>query len=164
MANDMYVNMWASALTAARRKKIIFTNGCFDVFHAGHMFLFSQMRFRHPNGLIVVGVNDDYSVRRLKGPERPINCAEDRLFVLQGCKYIDFALPFGEDTPENIVLVLRPDVIVKGEDYKGKEIVGADHVKSWGGQVELVPIYRNISSTGILEKGRKKCRKRKPKA
>ena len=129
---------------------IVFTNGCFDILHAGHvMYLEQAARY---GDILIVAVNSDDSVRRLKGPSRPINAICDRLAVLSGLQAIDYLVVFEEDTPESLVKSIKPDVLVKGSDYEGKTVVGADYVQSYGGKVILIPVLENHSTTGIIKK------------
>tara|TARA_R110002124_G_scaffold199513_1_gene366335 strand:- start:163 stop:549 length:387 start_codon:yes stop_codon:yes gene_type:complete len=103
--------------------KTIFTNGCFDVLHRGH---FELLKFCHSLGKVVVGINTDESVKRLKGEERPFFSEQDRKFMLESCKYVDEVLLFEEDTPYDLIKKVKPDIIVKGGDYKSAEVVGSD--------------------------------------
>ena len=131
-------------------KQIVFTNGCFDVLHAGHV---DYLRFARSKGdALVVGVNDDASVTRLKGPSRPVNPLADRMAVLAALEFVDVVVPFSEDTPERLVREVTPQVLVKGEDYRGKTVVGADWVESHGGQVVLAPFLAGRSTTSMLER------------
>lgn len=131
-------------------KRVVFTNGCFDVLHAGHV---SYLRFARTRGdVLVVGVNDDPSVARLKGPERPVNSLEDRLAVLSALEVVDAVIAFGEDTPKALVELVSPDVLVKGEDYADQPVVGREWVESHGGQVVLAPLLEGRSTTGILDR------------
>ena len=140
----------SARLEAWRRegKRIVFTNGCFDVLHAGHV---SYLRFARARGdVLVVGVNDDASVACLKGPERPVNPLADRLLVLGALEVVDAVIAFGEDTPRDLVEFVSPDVLVKGEDYVDQPVVGREWVESHGGQVVLAPLLEGRSTTGIL--------------
>ncbi|MEM9803304.1 MAG: D-glycero-beta-D-manno-heptose 1-phosphate adenylyltransferase, partial [Planctomycetota bacterium] len=133
-------------------KRVVFTNGCFDVLHAGHV---DYLRFARSRGdVLIVGVNDDASVARLKGPTRPVNGLEDRLTVLAALESVDAVVPFDEDTPKALVEQVSPDVLVKGEDYKDKPVVGREWVEAHGGQVVLAPLLAGRSTTGILERAR----------
>jgi D-beta-D-heptose 7-phosphate kinase / D-beta-D-heptose 1-phosphate adenosyltransferase len=133
------------------RLRVVFTNGCFDVLHAGHV---QYLRFARSQGdALVVGVNDDDSVRRMKGPSRPVNPLEDRLEVLAGLEMVDAVTAFTEDTPKNIVERVSPNVLVKGEDWKDKGVVGREWVESHGGVVVLAPLLAGRSTTAILERG-----------
>jgi rfaE bifunctional protein nucleotidyltransferase chain/domain len=130
--------------------KIVFTNGCFDIIHRGHVEL---LRFaRYLGDVLVVGLNDDESVRRLKGKNRPINTLEDRAFVLLSIRWVDFVVPFSEDTPERIIREISPDVLVKGGDYRIEDIAGADFVLSKGGRVEIFNYLEGYSTTSIIKK------------
>lgn len=130
--------------------KIVFTNGCFDIIHRGHVEL---LRFAKSLGdVLVVGLNDDESVRRLKGKNRPINTLEDRAFVLLSIRWVDFVVPFSEDTPERIIREISPDVLVKGGDYRIEDIAGADFVLSKGGRVEIFNYLEGYSTTSIIKK------------
>lgn len=131
-------------------RSIVFTNGCFDVLHAGHVH--SLGRCAELGDFVVVGLNSDASVTRLKGPGRPINRAEDRADVLLALKAVDAVVIFEEDTPEEIIRLVRPDILVKGADYAGKEVVGQTFVESLGGRVELVAFKTGLSTTGIINK------------
>lgn len=135
-------------------KKVVFTNGCFDIIHAGHISLLSAAK--KLGEILVVGVNSDASVKRLKGDNRPINALKDRISVLQAIADIDFIIVFGEegsDTPLQIILDLVPDVLVKGSDYSEETVIGAEIVRSNGGFVYLHEIVTGLSSTNILKKG-----------
>ncbi|MDT7904806.1 MAG: D-glycero-beta-D-manno-heptose 1-phosphate adenylyltransferase [Candidatus Caldipriscus sp.] len=130
--------------------KIVFTNGCFDIIHRGHVEL---LKFARSLGdVLVVGLNDDESVRRLKGKNRPINTLEDRAFVLLSIRWVDFVVPFSEDTPERIIREISPDVLVKGGDYRIENIAGADFVLSKGGRVEIFNYLEGYSTTSIIKK------------
>jgi len=138
------------ALDEERRagRKIVFTNGVFDMLHAGHVR--SLAAAASLGDVLVVGLNDDASVRRLKGDKRPIVPLEQRGEVLAALSCVGFVAPFSEDTPEKIIQVVRPDVLVKGRDYEGKLVVGADFVQSYGGRVELVPMVPGISTSDLV--------------
>ncbi len=140
------------ALEEARAagETIVFTNGCFDILHAGHVGYLEQAR-AHGDRL-VLAVNDDDSVRRLKGAGRPINPVERRMAVLAGLVAVDWVVPFSEDTPEALIRAVKPDVLVKGGDYTPETVVGADFVKSYGGRVELMPFLDRCSTTLIVDK------------
>jgi D-beta-D-heptose 7-phosphate kinase/D-beta-D-heptose 1-phosphate adenosyltransferase len=135
----------------AAKKRIVFTNGCFDVLHPGHVDLLS--RARAFGDLLVVGLNDDASVRRLKGDGRPVNDLRARATVLGALAAVDYVVAFAEDTPAEILRRVRPDVLVKGEDWQDKGVVGREFVESYGGRVELVPLVPGHSTTRILEWG-----------
>jgi rfaE bifunctional protein nucleotidyltransferase chain/domain len=143
------------ALPALRRTarqlgwKVVFTNGCFDLLHVGHLRLLEVAR--EHGDLLVVAVNSDASVARLKGPTRPIVPEVDRAAMLCGLEPVDFVTVFDEDTPLAAVVALRPDVLVKGGDYRRADIVGAREVEGWGGEVVVVPTVAGRSTTGLIE-------------
>jgi D-beta-D-heptose 7-phosphate kinase/D-beta-D-heptose 1-phosphate adenosyltransferase len=130
-------------------RKIVFTNGCFDLLHVGHVHLLT--RARALGDVLVVAVNSDASVRRLKGEGRPVVQASDRVAVLAALDAVSMVVVFEEDTPLETIRLLRPDVLVKGGDYTEETIVGADLVRAWGGRVETVPLVAGRSTTGLLE-------------
>lgn len=132
------------------RKPIVFTNGCFDILHAGHVEYLE--RARSLGACLVVGVNDDESVKRLKGPSRPINPLEQRARVLAALACVDLVIPFSEDTPLQLITTLNPNILVKGADYKVEEIVGADYVLKSGGRVETIVLVEGVSTTAIIAK------------
>jgi D-beta-D-heptose 7-phosphate kinase/D-beta-D-heptose 1-phosphate adenosyltransferase len=131
-------------------KKIVMTNGCFDVLHAGHVVYLN--RAKQLGDYLIVAVNSDESVRKLKGSKRPIHSLEARMQVLASLSSVDFVLPFTEDTPERLLALIRPDVLAKGGDYDIEGVVGADFVKSYGGEVVVLPSHFDYSTTRILEK------------
>lgn len=131
-------------------RRIVFTNGCFDIIHAGHVKYLAEAK--KLGDILFLGLNSDQSVRRLKGASRPINSEADRASVLSALRSIDYVVVFGEDTPENIIRTIRPDVLVKGGDYKIENIVGADFVKSEGGEVVTIDFVAGKSTTKIIEK------------
>ena len=131
-------------------KSIVFTNGCFDILHAGHV---QYLRFARRQGdLLVVGVNGDDSVTRLKGVGRPIFPLVDRLEMLAGLEAVDYVIPFDADTPRELIAAIRPDVLVKGQDYEGREVVGRDLVEARGGRVALAPFLAGRSTSQIVAK------------
>ena len=131
-------------------EKLVMTNGCFDLVHRGHLEYLKEAR-RLGNKLIVA-INDDESIKRLKGNKRPINNLSDRSLLLSSLKFVDWVLPFSEDTPELLYKAILPDVLVKGADYEGENIVGADHIIKNGGKVKLIELSKNYSSTNLIEK------------
>lgn len=131
-------------------QRVAFTNGCFDVLHAGHVQYLQEARAQAD--VLVVGLNSDASVRRLKGNARPINPVEAREQVLAGLQAVDFVTVFEESTPLSLIQTLRPDVLVKGADYRADEVVGAEFVESYGGRVHLARLRPGFSTTGVLEK------------
>lgn len=131
-------------------KRIVFTNGCFDIIHSGHIYYLTEAK--KYGDLLIIGLNTDDSVSRLKGPSRPINRQHDRATVLAALKPVDYVCFFDEDTPMELIKFLNPDVLVKGADYKEEEVVGADFVKSQGGEVVLIPFVEGKSTTNIINK------------
>lgn len=140
---------WREAQRAAGRS-VVFTNGVFDLLHPGHVDLL--VGARRLGGALVVGLNSDDSVRRLKGPDRPVRGENDRAYVLAALGAVDAVVVFEQDTPLELIRTLRPDVLVKGGDYSESTIVGAADVRSWGGTVEVVPLTPGHSTTSILER------------
>ncbi len=131
---------------------VVFTNGCFDLLHPGHISLLYQARSL--GARLVVGLNSDDSVRRLKGPQRPILAGQDRAAMLSALACVDLVVQFDEDTPMELIRALKPDVLVKGADYRRDQVVGGDVVESYGGRVELVQLVEGYSTTGITQKMR----------
>jgi D-beta-D-heptose 7-phosphate kinase/D-beta-D-heptose 1-phosphate adenosyltransferase len=130
--------------------RIVFTNGCFDILHAGHIrYLESAAAC---GNRLVIGVNDDASVRRLKGETRPINVLDSRLYLLASLSCVDAVVPFAEDTPLDLITLLRPDILAKGGDYTPETIVGAKEVMGWGGRVEVIPFVAGFSTTRLENK------------
>lgn len=135
-------------------KKIVFTNGCFDILHVGHKRYLQQAASL--GDILVVGVNSDESVRRLKGPNRPVNSEHDRAEILCALGFIDYVAIFSEDTPYELIKKIQPDVLVKGGDYKPEEVVGRDIVEERGGRLELIQFIEGKSTTNIINKINKK--------
>lgn len=133
-----------------RNKKIVFTNGCFDILHAGHVWYLQKAA--EYGDILIVGVNSDASVRKLKGQDRPVNHLQDRLTVLAGLESVSYIVVFEQETPEELIHQIRPDVLVKGAEYKGKFIAGAEFVKANGGEVVLLPMLKDHSTTNIILK------------
>lgn len=137
---------------------IVFTNGCFDILHAGHIKYLESASMLGQR--MIVAVNEDESVKKLKGPTRPINVLDSRLYLLASLSCIDGVVPFAEDTPLEVIKWLRPDILVKGGDYSPDDIVGAQEVTGWGGKVKVIPFVDGFSTTRlesrILELHRKK--------
>jgi rfaE bifunctional protein nucleotidyltransferase chain/domain len=132
-----------------QRKRIVFTNGVFDVLHRGHVDYLAKARSF--GDVLIVGLNNDRSVRRLKGPTRPVQRQADRAAILLALRSVDFVVLFGEETPDKLIQEVRPDVLVKGADYRLSEIVGAHFVKSCGGLVRTVPLTRGRSTSRLLK-------------
>ena len=141
-----------AAVARARRhgERIVFTNGCFDILHAGHVGYLNEAR--ELGDRLIVAVNDDDSVRRLKGDQRPVNRLEQRIRVLEGLASVDWVVPFSEDTPETLIAEIRPDVLVKGGDYAVRDVVGADVVRGYGGDVRVLGWVENCSTTDIVDR------------
>jgi D-beta-D-heptose 7-phosphate kinase / D-beta-D-heptose 1-phosphate adenosyltransferase len=129
-------------------RRIVFTNGCFDILHHGHVTYLQ--RAKALGDVLVVGVNADESIRRLKGPDRPINCLEDRLGVLAGLGCIDHVASFDENTPERLIKAVRPDIFVKGGDYTRDTLPEAALVEELGGRVVILPLLENRSTSNIV--------------
>jgi len=140
-----------AARVAALPHPLVFTNGCFDVLHRGHVTYLAQAR--DLGKALVVGVNSDASVKRLgKGDDRPLNSQDDRMAVLAALQAVDLVVVFDEDTPLNLILDCRPDVLVKGGDWSPDKIVGAHEVQGWGGAVHSIPFLHQHSTTSLLNK------------
>ena len=131
-------------------KKIVFTNGCFDLLHVGHVRYLQEAR--QLGDLLVVGVNSDASVKRLKGPTRPVQIENDRAEILAALAAVDFTVIFTEDTPENLIHKVKPDILVKGGDWQIEQIVGAPFVQSYGGKVMSLQFVDGKSTTKLIEK------------
>ncbi len=134
-------------------RKIVFTNGCFDILHEGHVRYLADARSL--GDLLIVGLNSDASVTRLKGSERPINPEKSRAWVLGSLTVVDHVVLFDTDTPEDLIHTIRPDILVKGGDWSVDQIVGGPFVSSYGGQVRSLPFHTGFSTTGLVEKIRK---------
>ena len=130
-------------------KRVVFTNGCFDILHVGHIRYLREAKSL--GDILVVGLNSDASVRSLK-PGRPVNREADRAEVLAALSFVDHVVMFNEKTPEKLIKKIRPDVLVKGGDWKVKDIVGGDFVKSIGGKVKNIPFVKGYSTTSLIEK------------
>ena len=135
---------------AGVRGRVVFTNGVFDLLHPGHVDVL--VAARRLGDALIVGLNSDASVRRLKGPERPVRSEAERAFVLAALEAVDAVVLFEQDTPLELVVALAPDVIVKGGDYSEDTIVGAREVRARGGDVVVVPLTPGQSTTSIIEK------------
>jgi D-glycero-beta-D-manno-heptose 1-phosphate adenylyltransferase len=133
-----------------RSGRIAFTNGVFDLLHPGHVDVL--LAARREGDALIVGINTDSSVKRLKGPERPIRSLADRAYVLAALAMVDAVVPFEQDTPLELIRLLHPDVIVKGGDYTMETIVGAREVRAWGGRVAIVPLTPGQSTSSIIQR------------
>lgn len=131
-------------------KKIVFTNGCFDILHIGHIrYLEAAKKL---GDILIVGVNTDDSVKRLKGAERPINTENDRVEMLAALDCVDYVVKFGEDTPHELIKKVQPDILVKGGDYKLEDVIGKDVVEARGGKVVILPFVKGKSTTNVIQK------------
>ncbi len=140
----------AALLKKNKRKKVVFTNGCFDILHAGHVTYLE--RARKLGDILIVALNSDESTKRLKGPTRPVNPLEDRLKVIASLESVSYATWFGEDTPLELIKKILPDVLVKGGDWKAKTIVGYAEVTARGGKVKSLPFLDGRSTTKVIQK------------
>lgn len=142
-------------LRAFRRsgRKLVFTNGCFDILHLGHVRYLQAARQK--GQALFIGLNSDASVRRLKGPDRPLNSQRGRAEVLAALECVDFVCVFTEDTPERLIHKVRPDFLVKGGDWKKEQIAGGAFVESYGGKVLVIPYVDGHSTTGLVKRIRK---------
>lgn len=131
-------------------KKIVFTNGCFDILHAGHVI--SLQLAKQLGDYLIVAVNTDESIQKLKGPHRPINHLEHRMTVLAGLDVVDWVVPFADQTPERLLKMIKPDLLVKGRDYNLNQVVGADIVRAYGGEVRIVDSQTSATSTSIINR------------
>lgn len=138
---------------SGRRKdtgqKMAFTNGCFDILHAGHVTYLRKAR--EQGDFLVVGLNSDTSISSIKGPDRPVNNEDDRALVLASLGFVDYVVKFSDDTPIKLINELRPDILIKGADWEEDQIVGAKEVKSWGGKVIRIPVVQDKSTTQIIQ-------------
>lgn len=138
----------------SKGKVIVFTNGCFDIIHVGHIKILFEAKKQ--GDILIVGINDDDSVKRLKGKDRPILPLSARQVILASIEAVDYVVPFSEDTPENLIKEIEPNVLVKGEDWPEDKIVGADFVKSKGGKIVRVKLVEGFSTSNIIKKIREK--------
>ena len=138
----------------ADRKKIVFTNGCFDLLHVGHIRYLSQAK--RLGDFLIIGLNSDSSVKELKGKDRPINSFDDRATLLSAIESVDLVIMFEEQTPENLIKDIVPDILVKGGDYNIEDIVGYQTVMQNGGQVKTLSFYDGYSSTNYINKIKKR--------
>ena len=144
---DKKLNLWRE-----EGKSIVFSNGCFDILHRGHVEYLSKAA--DLGDILIIGLNTDDSVRRLKGPSRPVNDEKARAVVLAALEFVDAIMFFEEDTPYNLIKRVQPDVLVKGKDYKAEDIVGYDIVTAKGGRVETIELVEGFSTTKTIEKMR----------
>jgi rfaE bifunctional protein nucleotidyltransferase chain/domain len=135
-------------------KKVVFTNGCFDILHAGHVHYLNECK--KYGDILIVGINSDSSIKRLKGEKRPILPLEMRAYVLSNLCSVDYVVPFEEDNPYNLIKEIKPDILIKGGDWLPDQIVGRDIVESYGGKVLTIPFKFDISTTRIIEEIKKR--------
>ncbi|PPS42298.1 D-glycero-beta-D-manno-heptose 1-phosphate adenylyltransferase [Chroococcidiopsis sp. TS-821] len=140
----------ASLIQELQHKKIVFTNGCFDILHRGHVTYLSEAK--NLGDILLIGVNSDESIRQLKGENRPVNCLSDRLAILSALESVDYVIPFSESTPRELIEIVRPDIYVKGGDYTPEMLPEVPLVESLGGKVEILPYVSNISTTAIVNR------------
>ncbi len=140
------------AVWRLQNRPIVFTNGCFDILHKGHAHVLNSATDLYYNVALVVGLNNDASVKRLKGENRPFNNENDRAIMLASMHAVDAVILFDTDTPYDLIAAIEPDYLVKGGDYNPDTIVGADIVKAHGGKVVIIPFLDNYSTTLILER------------
>lgn len=132
-----------------KNKKIVFTNGCFDILHPGHIHILSKAKSL--GDILVVGLNSDLSVKKLKGDKRPLVSEDDRSRVLLSLRFVDYVIIFNELTPLKVIKKIKPDFLVKGGDYNENDIVGSDFVKAYGGQVEIIKFLDGYSSSNYID-------------
>ncbi len=138
-----------------QRKLVAFTNGCFDILHLGHIRYLESAK--KPNRVLVVAVNSDSSVRKIKGSKRPITSQNQRAGVIAALHCVDYVTIFSESTPFRLIKILQPDILIKGADWKGQDVIGSDIVKSYGGRVELIKYLDGYSTTNIIKSIVSKC-------
>lgn len=131
-------------------KKIVFTNGCFDILHLGHIDYLSKSK--ELADILIVGLNSDQSIKNIKGTQRPINNQYMRSMILASLFFVDIVIIFNEDTPEKLIKIIKPDILVKGGDYNIDTIVGGDIVKSYGGEIKIINYVEGYSTTNIINK------------
>ena len=129
---------------------VVFTNGCFDILHRGHIEYLAQAR--NEGDCLIVGLNSDESVRQLKGDSRPVNCEEDRATMLAALECVSYVILFSDDTPEQLIRGIEPNILAKGGDYTPENIVGAKFVLSRGGAVQIIPFIEGYSTTKTIQK------------
>ena len=132
-----------------RKKTIVFTNGCFDIIHPGHIFILEQAKAK--GDILIVGLNSDFSIKNFKSSDRPICNQDDRAYVLAALTCVDHIIIFDEDTPEKLIIDITPDILVKGKDYEGKEIAGSKHIIDNDKKIELVDIIEGKSTSNIIK-------------
>ncbi|MBD3425982.1 MAG: D-glycero-beta-D-manno-heptose 1-phosphate adenylyltransferase [Candidatus Omnitrophica bacterium] len=155
MVDNSKIKTWDELISVIEHqrsscRKIGFTNGCFDIIHLGHVRYLSEAKSLCDN--LVVGVNSDASVKRIKGSSRPVNTEWVRMEVLAALECVDYVVMFEEDTPEELIKLVNPHVLIKGGDWKEEDIVGAGYVKKNGGSVKVIPYLEGFSTTNIIER------------
>jgi rfaE bifunctional protein nucleotidyltransferase chain/domain len=164
MIRDSNFHALLSREDAARRSRIersvngrvVFTNGVFDILHRGHLEYLEEAR--RIGTLLIVGLNSDESVRRIKGPDRPVNSQDDRAYALMCLRFVDHVVIFEEDTPVELIEVIRPHILVKGGDYQQEEVVGSDFVAKTGGKTVILPLREGYSTSGMISLIRERFR------
>jgi len=146
-------NNFEQLYNLSSNKKIVFTNGCFDILHVGHIRLLNDAK--KLGDILVVGINSDFSIKKLKGKDRPINIESDRKIILESLKAVDFVFLFEEDTPLNLIKKIKPNILVKGGDYSESNIVGSDFVKNNGGEVKTLSFHYGYSSSKYINQIKK---------
>jgi len=150
--NSKIVNIKKLKRILKRRKNkiVAFTNGCFDILHYGHIkYLNSAKKL---SDILIVGINTDGSIKRIKGKNRPIIPLKQRMEIISGLEVVDYVISFSKNTPYNLIKEIKPDLLIKGGDWDTKEIVGKDIVESYGGRVITIPYIKGVSTTGIIKK------------
>jgi D-beta-D-heptose 7-phosphate kinase / D-beta-D-heptose 1-phosphate adenosyltransferase len=133
-----------------QHKKIVFTNGCFDILHVGHVRYLNEAK--NFGDKLIVALNTDHSVKKIKGSTRPIIGQSERAEIIAALEFVDYVTFFNEETPYEIIFVLKPNILVKGGDYKPESVIGKDIVESYGGKVVILPFHKGNSTTGIIKK------------
>ncbi len=154
MKKIVNTNNLEKILNKIRNKKTIgFTNGCFDILHAGHCHLLKQSK--KFCDILIVAVNTDASIKRIKGKNRPFNVEKNRLAVLESISYIDYIVIFNSNTPIELIKIIKPDILFKGKDYIISQIVGNEFIKSYGGKIKRIQMIKNLSSSKLIKKTKK---------
>ncbi len=146
------LNELARLRTKNPKLSVVFTNGCFDLLHAGHVIYLEKARTL--GDILIVALNTDESVKRLKGPSRPLNSIQDRSQVIAALESVSFTTWFGEDTPLALIKKIKPNILVKGGDYSAKNVVGYTEITELGGKVKIIPFVEGKSTTGIIAKAK----------
>ncbi len=149
-SNSTYIHISESLKSARNNKQIVFTNGCFDIVHIGHLATLRSARAL--GDFLVVGLNSDASIKRLKGSERPIVPQSERQELLESLRFVDAVFIFDEDTPYELIKAVKPDILVKGGDWEIAQIIGHDLVTSWGGKTCSIPYIENHSTSLLLDR------------